>query len=58
MPIIKPLQFKVPEHFLIEIDEYIEKVDNSGTYPMKYKRSHLFTAAITHFIKKDLALKK
>jgi len=25
---------------------------------MKYKRSHLFTAAISHFIKKDLALKK
>lgn len=58
MPVIKSLQFKVPEHFLTEIDEYIEKVNDTGMYKMKYKRSHLFTAAITHFIKKDLALKK
>ncbi len=58
MPVIKPLQFKVPDHFLTEIDDYIKKVNDTGIYPMKYKRSHLFTAAISHFIKKDLALKK
>ncbi len=58
MSVLKSLQFKVPEHFLTEIDEYIEKVNGIGSYKMKYKRSHLFTAAITHFIKKDLALKK
>ncbi len=58
MQALKPVSFKVPEHFLTEIDEYIKKVNDTGTYPMKYKRSHLFTSAITHFIKKDLALKK
>lgn len=58
MPELKPLQFKVPQHFLYIIDNYIKKVNDTGTYPMKYKRSHLFTAAVNHFIGKDLALKK
>lgn len=55
---LKPLQFKVPEHFLKVIDDYLKKVNDTGTYPMRYKRSHLFTAAVNHFILKNLALKK
>ncbi len=58
MPVIKPLQFKVPDHFLTIIDDYIKKVNDTGTYLMKYKRSILFTDAVKYFIEKDLALKK
>ena len=58
MPNIKLLQCKLPEHFMKKIDEYIEKVNESGEYPMTYKRSILITEAIEYFIEHDLAFEK
>ena len=55
---IKLLQFKLPEHFMKKIDEYIQKVNESGEYPMMYKRSILITDAIEYFIEHDLAFNK
>lgn len=58
MPVMKSLLFSVPDHFLVKIDKYIKKINDTGMYQIKYKRSHLFTAAVNRFIEKDLALKK
>lgn len=55
---IKSIQFLFPEHFLNKIDDYVEKVNDSKIYPMKYKRSILATEAIEYFIDNDLALKQ
>lgn len=57
MPEFKYLQFKLTVQFIEEMDKYIEKVNMSGTKPLKYKRSFLFTEAIKYFIDKDIALK-
>lgn len=57
MPIFKYLQFKLTEQFIAEMDEYVKKVNASGTKPIRYKRSFLFTEAIRYFIDKDIALK-
>lgn len=57
MPEFKYLQYKLPVHFIEIMDEYIARVNESSTRPLRYKRSFLFSEAIEYYIKHDLALK-
>ncbi len=54
---MKYLHVRLSDHFLKQIDEYVEKVNESHIYSMKYKRTILFVDAVKYYIDNNLALK-
>lgn len=54
----KLLQFKVTEEFNKRIEDFLEKVNDSGEYPYKYRKSQMVVEAIEAFMNNGIPPRK